>query len=57
MGLTGSQLAEIGELLERLEQIEVREGDTAVDLARHQAELIAIKGRACALSDVIDHRD
>jgi hypothetical protein len=56
MGLTVSELAEIGDLLERLEQIEVRESDTRAELARHQAELIAIKSRASELADRIDHR-
>ena len=56
MTLDAAELEEIAGLLERLEGIQTAAITTEAELARRQAELIAIKGRACQIAEKLGYQ-
>jgi hypothetical protein len=56
MALDAAELEEIATLLERLDGIQASAITTNAELARRQAELIAIKGRACQIADKLGYQ-
>jgi hypothetical protein len=56
MALDAAELEEIATLLERLDGIQTSAITTDAELARRQAELIAIKGRACQIADKLGYQ-
>lgn len=56
MTLDAAELKEIAGLLERLEGIQTAAITTEAELAQRQAELIAIKGRACQIADKLGYQ-
>ncbi len=56
MTLDAAELEEIAGLLQRLEGIQTAAITTEAELARRQAELIAIKGRACQIAEKLGYQ-
>ena len=56
MTLDAAELEEIAGLLERLEGIQTAAITTEAELAQRQAELIAIKGRACQIAEKLGYQ-
>jgi hypothetical protein len=56
MALDTAELEEIAALLDRLDDIQTSAITTDAELARRQAELIAIKGRACQIADKLGYQ-
>ena len=56
MTLDAAELEEIESLLERLNSIQAAAITTDAELARRQAELIAIKGRACQIAEKLGYQ-
>ena len=56
MTLDAAELEEIAGLLQRLEGIQTATITSEAELAQRQAELIAIKGRACQIADKLGYQ-
>ena len=56
MTLDAAELEEIESLLERLNSIQAAAITTDAELAQRQAELIAIKGRACQIAEKLGYQ-